>query len=250
MHSIRVKSINLNDSTGKTRATEALMTSNASRIPTLAIEKISYLGWLKKVLFEEAGQTIAVVELRSPEVANEVIVKNLVWDGEVHACEKFIRNCRVKQCFNCWVYGHIGIQCRSFSKCGNCGETGHRSVECTALRFRAKCAVCGGPHRVNARTCHRHKAEAEKVKLASIGTFFLFPVVRSVLTFTLTQQTKSLGVHPPPSSVIRGGESQDLKSQETTSLAITTPQEAISLAFQAQISFQSTPEGTRTGTPD
>ena len=54
----------------------------------------------------------------------------------------------VRQCDNCFRYGHIKNSCKSASKCLKCGEehTGEQADTCMNL---VKCANCYGPHMAN-----------------------------------------------------------------------------------------------------
>jgi hypothetical protein len=42
------------------------------------------------------------------------------------------RACRVKQCFRCYHYGHIGTQCNASKTCGYCAEL-HESKHCNRV---------------------------------------------------------------------------------------------------------------------
>lgn len=64
-----------------------------------------------------------------------------------------------RQCFRCWEYGHIKVQCRNTrdrtGKCYKCGEERHRAAECEGA---PKCKICkdnGRPynHRMGNREC-------------------------------------------------------------------------------------------------
>lgn len=154
-------------------------------------------------------QMTTVVKVRFFEAVNEVNKYGFVSNDELHLSDRFIRNCKVKQCFNCWAYHHFEIQCRPFIKCGNCEKVGHRFVECFISRFKVKCAVCGGFHRPQAAACHRHKVEKNKVKStkADAALYISVPIskARPVSTLILQAAHQFFGDQPPPSSVERGG---------------------------------------------
>ncbi|EFN65848.1 hypothetical protein EAG_02389, partial [Camponotus floridanus] len=54
----------------------------------------------------------------------------------------------VKQCFNCYKYGHTKNKCKSKTKCPICGKDAHG--ECNNA---PQCVNCGGRHKSNYREC-------------------------------------------------------------------------------------------------
>lgn len=54
----------------------------------------------------------------------------------------------VKQCFQCYRYGHIKAICKSEPRCVVCGNVAHS--ECTAV---ATCRNCDGTHKASSREC-------------------------------------------------------------------------------------------------
>ena len=84
-----------------------MLADNYTVIPNA---KISYVGWLTKEATLKRASSI-VVEFTDPEMANAIIYAGMAWDGQIHQCQLYDRACRVKQCFRCYNYGHIGTQC-------------------------------------------------------------------------------------------------------------------------------------------
>ena len=65
------------------------------------------------------------------------------------------RACRVKQCFRCYQYGHIGTQCNTSQTCGHCAEN-HESKHCKQKGtegFIPKCTTCKGTHNAWSNAC-------------------------------------------------------------------------------------------------
>lgn len=54
----------------------------------------------------------------------------------------------VKQCFNCYKYGHIKNKCKAKTKCPICGKDAHG--ECNSA---PQCVICGDKHKSNYREC-------------------------------------------------------------------------------------------------
>lgn len=68
---------------------------------------------------------------------------------------------RVRQCFNCWRFGHTAANCKATFRCGKCGDH-HKSTECTQKEFR--CISCQGNHPAGSKDCPE-KARQENIKI-------------------------------------------------------------------------------------
>ncbi|KIV98298.1 uncharacterized protein PV09_09855 [Verruconis gallopava] len=107
-----------------------------------------------------------VIEFTKPEDANRIIDENLVWQCEMCPAERYERQCRLKQCFQCQKYGHIGTQCKAAKTCGYCAQE-HSYWECptkTNLEAARKCVICHGTHEAWSRECPTRKEEVAKIK--------------------------------------------------------------------------------------
>jgi hypothetical protein len=62
--------------------------------------EIKYIGWLTRNAPTKAFSSI-IIEFSRLENANKIIDEGLIWQGEVFQCERYERQCRVKQCFKC-----------------------------------------------------------------------------------------------------------------------------------------------------
>ncbi len=96
--------------------------------PFILHAEIKYIGWLTRNAPTKAFSSITI-EFSKPEDANKIIDEGLIWQGEVFQCERYERQCRVKQCFKCQHYGHIGTQCKATIACGYCAQE-HESRDC------------------------------------------------------------------------------------------------------------------------
>ncbi len=125
MHFVKINTFVFHDDRNMTIVIETLINANTTRISKLTAKEIVYMRWLKKVVLDEDEQISVVLKFIFVETINAVIQRHLVWDDEIHTCEKFFRNCKIKQCYNCWRYDHIENQCLSISKCDRCEESNH-----------------------------------------------------------------------------------------------------------------------------
>lgn len=97
-----------------------------------------------------------------------IIYTGMVWDGQIHLCQLYDRACRVKQCFRCYNYGHIGTQCNAAQICGYCTEL-HETKHCKQKGvegFTPRCAVCKGVHTAWSNACPARKKEMGRVEQA------------------------------------------------------------------------------------
>jgi hypothetical protein len=81
-------------------------------------------------------------------------------------CERYERQCRLKQCFKCQKYGHIGTQCKATIACGYYAQE-HSSRDCPSKAERTstrKCAACGGAHEAWNQNCPTRKDELARTK--------------------------------------------------------------------------------------
>jgi hypothetical protein len=160
-HSIRTSTMDM-DQFEETR--DQILLDNKPFIPQA---EIKYIGWLTRNAPTKAASSV-VIEFSKPEDANKIIDEGLIWQGEVFQCERYERQCRVKQCFKCQHYGHIGTQCKATIACGYCAQE-HESRDCPSKLDRnvpRKCAACRGEHEAWSYQCPTRKEERAKAKAA------------------------------------------------------------------------------------
>ena len=130
-----------------------------------------------------------MLEFTDPEMANAIIYAGMVWNSKVHQGQLYDRACRVKQCFRCYCYGHIGTQCNASQTCGYCAG-GHESRHCKqkgAEGFTPRCTVCKGGHTAWSNACPARKKELERVELAKRTRNIYWPVQPKERTNTSKQ---------------------------------------------------------------
>lgn len=135
--------------------------------PFIPQADIRHIGWLTREASAKTASTI-IIEFTRPEDANKIIDEGLIWQGEVFQCERYERQCRVKQCYKCQKYGHIGTQCKAPTACGYCAQE-HNTRDCPSKSGQGvprKCAACRGEHEAWNRQCPTRKDEIAKAKFA------------------------------------------------------------------------------------
>ena len=160
-HSIRTSTM---DTTKFEETRDQILQDNRPFIPQA---EIKYIGWLTRNARTKTASSI-IIEFTKPEDANKIIDEGLIWQGEVLQCERYERQCRLKQCYKCQHYGHIGTQCKAITVCGYCAQE-HETRNCTVKLDRnlpRKCAVCKGEHEAWSQQCPARKEEKAKAKAA------------------------------------------------------------------------------------
>jgi hypothetical protein len=159
VHGIRTNSIDMEKCE---QNKESMLQENRPFIPRADIK---FVGWLTRKTPTKSASSI-IVDFTQPEDANKIIDEGFIWRGEVFQCERYERQCCLKQCFNCQRYGHIGTQCKTTTACGYCAQE-HSSRDCAEKTERTanrKCINCRGNHEAWNQACPIRKDELAKTK--------------------------------------------------------------------------------------
>lgn len=87
--------------------------------------EILHVRWPRSAVKKGRAVACLIMDTASPEQANLLINKRLLFDSELKQCELYHGDCRLTQCFNCQKYGHTTNVCRATRKCGLCAVSGH-----------------------------------------------------------------------------------------------------------------------------
>ena len=124
-----------------------------------------HIGWLTRDASTKTAMSI-IVEFTRPEDANKIIDKGLVWQGEVFQCERYERQCRMKQCYKCQRYNHIGPQCKAAMAHGYYVQK-HKTRDYLSKSGQSilrKFAACLGEHEAWSRQCPTRKECVRVIK--------------------------------------------------------------------------------------
>ena len=72
----------------------------------------------------------AVFSVPTFEIGQRLVADGLRLGPHQCSVESFDPKIRVKQCFRCWRWGHIGTQCQQTPLCGGCGKPSHMATAC------------------------------------------------------------------------------------------------------------------------
>jgi hypothetical protein len=196
VHGISTNSINVKD---QEATVQQMLADNYTVIPHA---EITYIGWLTKEATLKRASSI-VVEFKDPEMANAAIYTGLAWNSHIHQCQLYDRSCRIKQCFRCYDYGHIGTLCSKPQFCGYCAER-HESKHCQQKGvegFTPRCVVCKSDHTAWSNACPARRKELGRVEAAkqTRSTYWHVPVVKERIVRPRPHNTNN--VHGLPSAL-------------------------------------------------
>jgi hypothetical protein len=109
-----------------------------------------------------------IVDCTTPEAANAIIQKGISIGKEIRMAERFVRECRVLQCFNCYKYGHMAKGCTNAAYCGHCAGA-HKSDECIFPdeKDKEKCCNCDKKgHKAWSQNCPLRQKESQRARNA------------------------------------------------------------------------------------
>lgn len=113
------------DMAHKARIKRNLVTDNVDNLPGIEVEDVRWQTPPKK----KQKHASMVVELATAPQANDAIQYHAFWGTELKTVVKYDESCKILQCFKCWKYGHLEIECREQQICGNCA-TNHTRKRC------------------------------------------------------------------------------------------------------------------------
>lgn len=139
---------------------------------------IARIGWLR--LPQDTKKLASlIIEFTVPQAAKLAIQHGTLWDSNHYATVLYDRTFRLRQCYNCQQYGHIGPGCVESPRCVYCAGA-HQSRDCasrTNEQGHDRCANCEGTHTAWSEDCEvRMDAIAKAWKLSKHrGVFHRVP---------------------------------------------------------------------------
>jgi hypothetical protein len=126
IYAIRINEIKIEhiDTNNQFDVIKYLQNVNASFHSNLIIKKMSWSFWIirdKKRYFTLHMKIIIV------KMINRVFFENFMKIFEIKKCKWFIKNCILRQCFNCQKYENIKKHCRIVVVCEKCVMKHHIS---------------------------------------------------------------------------------------------------------------------------
>jgi len=117
---------------------------------------------LRKRTRKPNAETQSIIIFTEDPAEADRCIDNGIYIGEQrHAAERYMPQCKIKQCFNCQGYGHTAGSCTRKKTCGNCGKE-HETRECKDEE--AHCVQCQGSHPAWHHECPARKKESARLE--------------------------------------------------------------------------------------
>jgi hypothetical protein len=112
--------------------------------------------------------TTAILYLHSAEAATRLCDRGLIWQAQVFNCEPYSADLRIRRCFNCHQFGHIGRYCKNKARCGHCAGPAHPQGEasCPQAQGTKRCVNCSRSHPAWHRQCPKALEAKERAYIA------------------------------------------------------------------------------------
>jgi hypothetical protein len=97
--------------------------------------------WSQKII--QNKYSILHIEIVIVKMTNRLLFEKLLKVFEMKKCERLIKNCILRQCFNCQKYDHIDKRCKIVVVCDICAKK-HCTNDCdlNIIDKYKKCDAC------------------------------------------------------------------------------------------------------------
>jgi hypothetical protein len=135
--------------------------------------------------------TTVILHLRNAVAATRLCERGLVWQAQIFNCEPYSADLRIRRCFRCHQFGHIGRYCKNKPRCGHCAGAAHPQgeIDCPRLHGLKKCVNCSGPHPAWDRECPKALEAKEQAHIAYQHRPRQFEVLRTATTSRVRSAT-------------------------------------------------------------
>ncbi len=193
------------DENNQTNFIAYLQKNNARLHSNLIIKKMI---WSQRVIQKKKKYSILHIEIVIVKMTNRLLFEELLKAFEMKKCERFIKNCILRQCFNCQKYDHIDKHCKTAVVCDTCAKE-HRTSDCdlNIIDKHKRCDACEDrEHIAWASDCKMRIEEKKKIDLTRrikmrlyfaeesqmIREVFKFAVAKLIESKTLSHEWKMI----------------------------------------------------------
>ncbi len=155
VNEVKVEHIDMNN---QLDVIKYLQNVNASLHSSLIIKKMS---WSFRVIRDKKRYFTLHMKIIIVQMINRMLFEDLMKIFEIKKCERFIKNCTLRQCFNCQKYEHIKKHCRIVVVCENASWD---ITSANAIRQSLKSIKCARRARIVNTSHDRRSAECVEKK--------------------------------------------------------------------------------------
>jgi molecular chaperone GrpE (heat shock protein) len=161
-----------------------LQNVNASFHSSLIIKKMS---WSSRVIRDKKRYFTLYMKIIIVEMINRMLFENFMKIFEIKKRERFIKNCILRQCFNCQKYEHIKKHCSIVIVCEKCVMK-HYISECDSsiIEKYKMCEACKDrEHIAWSSKCRMRRKKKQKTKHVRQIQIRLYLVSESQIVFSV-----------------------------------------------------------------
>ncbi len=183
-----------------------LQNVNASLHSNLIIKKMS---WSFQIIRDKKRYFTLHMKIIIVEMINRMFFENLMKIFEIKKCEWFIKNCTLRQCFNCQKYEHIKKHCRIVVVCEKCVMRHHiNECDSSIIEKYKMCEACENrEHIAWSSKCKMRRKKKQKTERARQTRMRLYlvnesQIVLNVFRFVINSSTTSFTISITNSKVV------------------------------------------------
>jgi hypothetical protein len=183
-----------------------LQNVNASLHSSLIIKKMS---WSFRVIRDKKRYFTLHMKIIIVKMINRMLFENFMKIFEIKKCERFIKNCILRQCFNCQKYEHIEKHCRIVVVCKKCVMKHHISECDSSITEKYKmCETCEDREHIawssKCRMRRKKKQKTKHVRQTRMRLYFVSEsqIVFNVFRFVINSSTTSFTISITNSKVV------------------------------------------------
>ncbi|XP_055608087.1 probable serine/threonine-protein kinase MARK-A [Uranotaenia lowii] len=199
------------------------------------VEKIERITRMKFDNGKPIGDPIPTLALKI-QISGEILPENVKIYGVLAKVDPYIFP--IKQCQNCWRFGHKIKSCKAKIKCKRCGQE-HDTKVCQS--HEPQCIHCQGNHESNDRQCpertrqHNINLVMTTQKLTFIEAIKLYPKQPQQFRLQLTSQTEFPILQPTTSNHNYSKNTNSNKNNPTTKTTKVTEIETLAMYLKTEI---------------
>ncbi len=200
IYAIRINEVKVEhiDTNNQFDVIKYLQNVNASLHSNLIIKKMS---WSFRVIRDKKRYFTLHMKIIIVKMINRMLFENLMKIFEIKKCERFIKNCTLRQCFNCQKYEHIKKHCRIVVLCEKCVMKHHISECDSSITEKYKmCEACENREHIawssKCRVRQEKKQKTEHVRQIRMRLYLVSEsqIALSVFRFVINSSTASFTI--------------------------------------------------------
>jgi hypothetical protein len=203
VNEVKVEHIDINN---QLDVIQYLQNVNANLHSNLIIKKMS---WSFRVIWNKKRYFTLHMKIIIVKMINRMFFENFMKIFEIEKCERFIKNCILRQCFNCQKYEHIKKHYRIVVVCEKCVMKHHiNKCDSSIIEKFKMCKTCENLEHIawssKCRMRRKKKQKTERARQTRMRLYFVneSQIVLSVFRFVINSLTTSFTISITNSKIV------------------------------------------------